>query len=197
MWIGNTHNLWSICHNIHILTWHALWPHPCYMLIAKSLKHYFCEILQYSRKLSQEKTFANWWKVRFFAEKTFTDHSLVPPNKAMPPNFTDKTFANGHKPRNSQKFSPSKVSNYSVSTMPGQCGHSKLLKKMAEQILMPATYTVVWLWVCKLEIYPKYYRTQSMSRRQSSEATGYKLCNAKHAVKYTDLMHMCNYMYIP
>ena len=74
------------------------------MLIAKSLKHYFCEILQYSRKLSQEKTFANWWKVRFFAEKTFTDHSLVPPNKAMPPNFTDKTFVNGHKPRNSQKF---------------------------------------------------------------------------------------------
>ena len=169
------------------------------MLITKSLKQYFCEILQYSRKLSQEKTFANWWKVRFFAEKTFTNHSLVPPNKAMPPNFTDKTFVNGHKPRNSQKFSPSKVSNHTVSTMPGltvmwtfkAAQKNGRANSHASYIHCSLTLSV------QVGNLSKYYRTQSMSRRQSSEATGYKLCNAKHAVKYTDHMHMCNYMYIP
>ena len=30
-------------------------------------------------------------------KKIFVDCSVVPPNNAMPPNFTEKTFANSHK----------------------------------------------------------------------------------------------------
>ena len=36
------------------------------------------------------------------------------PVDTMPPNFTEKTFANSHKPQNLRKFSPSKVSHYTV-----------------------------------------------------------------------------------
>ena len=55
------------------------------------------------------------------------DCSLVsPPKDATPPNFTEKTFANSYKkPLNSRKFSPSKVSRYTV-------------QDAAEHILLPS-----------------------------------------------------------
>lgn len=47
-----------------------------------------------------------------FAEKTFTDCSLVsPPKDATPPNFAEKAFVNSYK---TSKFSPLKVSCYTV-----------------------------------------------------------------------------------
>ena len=49
-----------------------------------------------------------------FAEKTFTDCSLVPLKDAMPPNIVEKTFVNSHKTAKFTKFSPSKVSRYTV-----------------------------------------------------------------------------------
>ena len=46
--------------------------------------------------------------------KTFMDCLLVPPKDTTPPKFVEKTCMNSHKPRNSQKFSPSKVSQYTI-----------------------------------------------------------------------------------
>jgi len=52
----------------------------------------------YSGKLLREKTFANWLKNTIFAEKTFTDCSLLPCRKVpSPQNFTAKTFVDSHK----------------------------------------------------------------------------------------------------
>ena len=45
-------------------------------------------------------------------EKTFMDCLLMPPKDATPPNFVEKTFA--QIATNSQKFSPSRVSHYTV-----------------------------------------------------------------------------------
>ena len=42
----------------------------------------------YSRKLSREKTFANWWKIQFSRIAHFCSAK-----DAMPPNFAEKTFA--------------------------------------------------------------------------------------------------------
>ena len=42
------------------------------------------------------------------------DSQIAVPMGAMPSNFTEKTFANSHKPRNSRKFSPLKVFRYTV-----------------------------------------------------------------------------------
>ena len=52
---------------------------------------------------------------KIFAEKHFAHCSLVSlPNDTTPPTFAEKTFVNNYKPQNSWKFSPSKVSRYTV-----------------------------------------------------------------------------------
>ena len=55
-------------------------------------------------KLSREKTFANWWEIRFLticAEKTFADYSFCLAKGCHAPNFAEKTFVYSH---NTVKF---------------------------------------------------------------------------------------------
>ena len=53
--------------------------------------------LPYSGKLSREKTFANWWKIRFCGENFHGLLAFPVPRDATPPNFAEKTFANSLK----------------------------------------------------------------------------------------------------
>ena len=70
-------------------------------------------ILPYSGKLSRENTFANWWKI---GEKTFTHCLLLPCQKTPHPKILRRKLSQiVTKSRNSRKFSPSKVSHYTVS----------------------------------------------------------------------------------
>ena len=80
------------------------------------LLHLPLRIISYSGKLSREKTFANWWKIRFRWENFRRLLAFAVPKDTMPPNFAEKTFTDSHKTRNLRKFSPSKVFRYTVST---------------------------------------------------------------------------------
>ena len=53
----------------------------------------------YSGKVSQEKAFVNWWKVRF-SWRTFTDCLLVLPKDGTPPNFAEKLSRRATKSQN-------------------------------------------------------------------------------------------------
>ena len=67
--------------------------------------------IPYSMKLSREKTFMNWWKIRFFSEKTFVDCSILLSHTQI----SQRTLSwIATKPQNSRKFSPSKVFRYMV-----------------------------------------------------------------------------------
>ena len=62
--------------------------------------------IPYSRKFLREKTFANWWKIRFLWRKL---RGLLA--CATPPNFAEKTFVNSHKTSKIRKsFLPRKFS---------------------------------------------------------------------------------------
>ena len=52
--------------------------------------------LPYSGKLSREKTFANWWKIRFLRRKLSWIVTFAAPKDATPPNIMEKTFINSH-----------------------------------------------------------------------------------------------------
>ena len=76
--------------------------------------------IPYSGKLSREKTFVNWWKLRFFtkktfAEKTFTDCSFLlcqwMPHLQISQRKLSQIATEMWK---SWKFSPSTVSRYTV-----------------------------------------------------------------------------------
>ena len=69
-----------------------------------------CE-LPYSGKLSREKLSQIGEKYDFHWENLRRLLAFTMPKDTTPPNFVEKTFANSHKPR---KFSPSKVSHYTV-----------------------------------------------------------------------------------
>ena len=53
--------------------------------------------LPYSGKLSREKTFADWQKIRFSRRKLSWIACLCRAKECHAPNFTEKTFANSHK----------------------------------------------------------------------------------------------------
>ena len=64
-----------------------------------------------SGKLFREKTFANWWKIRFSRRKP----SRIARFCRATPNFAEKTFVNSHKTAKlAQKFSPSKFFRYFI-----------------------------------------------------------------------------------
>ena len=62
-----------------------------------------CTHILYSGKLLREKTFADWWKYDFRGENFCGLLAFAAPKDAMPPNFTEKTFANSHKTVKSAK----------------------------------------------------------------------------------------------
>ena len=62
-----------------------------------------CTHIPYSGKLSREKTFTDWWKYDFRGENFSGLLAFAAPKDAMPPNFTEKTFANSHKTVKSAK----------------------------------------------------------------------------------------------
>ena len=74
--------------------------------------------IPYSGKLSSEKTFTNLWNIRF-REENFrgfaTDRMLCAINQSGPHPFSWRKLSRmASDPRNSWKFSPSKVSHYTV-----------------------------------------------------------------------------------
>ena len=85
----------------------------------------------------QKKTFANWW---IFAEKTFVDCSLMPLKDAMPPNFTEKTFATSHKTSKSTK----------VFSLESSQLYSSLIPRPSHRlVLIPSvSKTRRWEWGC-------------------------------------------------
>ena len=56
--------------------------------------------LSYSGKLSRDKTFVNWRKIRFSHRKLSRIahwYMVSPPKDTTPPNYAEKTFANSYK----------------------------------------------------------------------------------------------------
>ena len=53
--------------------------------------------IPYSRKLSREKTFCNWWKIRFSWRKLLRIARFCFAKRCHAPNFAEKTFAYSHK----------------------------------------------------------------------------------------------------
>ena len=72
----------------------------------------FC--VPYSGKLSREKTFANWWKYDFRGENFRGLPAFVMPKDTTLQISWRKLSCIAAKPRNLQKFSPSKVFRYTV-----------------------------------------------------------------------------------
>ena len=70
--------------------------------------------IPYSGKLSREKTFANWWKYDFRRENFRGLLAFAVPKDATPQISRRKLSCIATKLRNSWKFSPSKVSRYTV-----------------------------------------------------------------------------------
>ena len=71
-------------------------------------------MVPHSGKLSREKTFANWWKIQFSQTRLPWIARFCSTKGATPPKFMEKTFVNSHKTAKFVKFSPSKVSRYTV-----------------------------------------------------------------------------------
>ena len=70
--------------------------------------------LPYSVKLSREKTFAKWWQIWFLLRK-FSQIGRFCSTKVPHPQILQRKLSRiAIKPRNSQKFSPSKASRYMV-----------------------------------------------------------------------------------
>ena len=97
--------------------------------------------VRYNGKLSQEKTFANWWKYDFGGEN-FCGLLAGDLRDAMSPNFAEKTFTNSHK---TLKFS--KVFSLKSLLLCGsfQCLLNWLLHKWREGYLLPT-----WVWKVSL-----------------------------------------------
>jgi len=55
--------------------------------------------IPYSGKLLREKTFMNWWKIRYSRRKLSWIARLCHSKERHIPNFVEKTFTNGHKTR--------------------------------------------------------------------------------------------------
>ena len=67
-------------------------------------------LLPHNKKLSREKTFTNWWKIRFSQRKFLQIACLSGQPNTMPPKFTEKTFTKSHKiSKFKKKISLSKV----------------------------------------------------------------------------------------
>ena len=76
--------------------WLAIWPLVCCLQgPGDSMECGF--LVPYSGKLSREKTFMNWWKIRFSQTKLLRIVRLCRAKEFHAPNFREKTFANSHK----------------------------------------------------------------------------------------------------
>ena len=60
-------------------------------------------VILYSGKISREKTFINWWKIRF-SQIAHSCHT----KDTTPPNFTEMTCTNNHKTAKFKSFLPRK-----------------------------------------------------------------------------------------
>ena len=104
-------------HSYHALpkiAWNRCWSIK-YGSSKFARKFVCCQVAEipYSGKLSREKTFA---RIGDFRGENYRGLLVfAAPKDATPSNFAEKTFARiATKPRNSRKFSPSKVSRYMV-----------------------------------------------------------------------------------
>ena len=82
-------------------------------------QHWIVHWIPYSRKLSREKTFANWWKNqknRFSQRKLSRIARLCRAKDATPPNFAEKTFTNSHKTAKFTKVWKFPAIQYALST---------------------------------------------------------------------------------
>ena len=82
-------------------------------------QHWIVHWIPYSRKLSREKTFANWWKNqknRFSRRKLSRIARLCRAKDATPPNFAEKTFTNSHKTTKFTKVWKFPAIQYALST---------------------------------------------------------------------------------
>ena len=87
----------------------------------------------YSRKISREKTFMNWWKI----QKIFAGCLLMPSKDALLSNFMEKIFANSQNASKFVKWSPLKVFGYIVLVLQEACRNC---------IFQSGTSSFWWFW---------------------------------------------------
>ena len=113
----------------------------------KSTRINHARYILYSGKLSREKIFANWWKYNFRWENFRGLLAFAAPKDATPQISRGKLSRIATKPRNSRKFSPSKVFRYTVTAENPQlitayeCDFQYIAKE--EKICHPIC---VWYW---------------------------------------------------
>ena len=120
--------------------------------------------LLYSGKLSREKTFSNWWKIQFSRRKISQIAHFVAPKVPHPQILWRKLSQIATKLWNSRKFSPLKVSRYTVIV--------PMVKKMPVVTLPNIT-------CCRSKEQESSLRIWSEQRRRWKPGKFYYLCDVK------------------
>ena len=95
---------------------HTRWPlNQGMVVVCAQVLHSMWKHVPYNGKLLREKTFMNWWKIRFFLRKKFCGLvAFATPMNATLQNLRPKLLQIATKLQNLWKFSSSKVSRYTV-----------------------------------------------------------------------------------